>query len=248
MARCEYKYYLERRHLDNLRKDILPFLTYDRYTQHLKKKEYTVRSIYFDSNDFAIYNEKLDGIRDRNKYRIRGYNQLREDSRVFLEIKRKEVDRVSKDRAPLYYRNLDAFLKTKQYDLLLSPDDATQAAEAKASARNFLYYFFTLHLQPVSLINYEREAFECRFGTGLRITFDKNIRTRIVRSTSDLFVDEPMVNTFEDIIVLEIKFNKIVPAWVPSVMNRYNIIQDSISKYSGSIDISHLHTLNRFLF
>jgi SPX domain protein involved in polyphosphate accumulation len=243
MSRLEFKYYLGREKLDSLRRDILPFLSYDRFMPNSEKREYTVRSVYLDSNSFLTYNEKLSGIKDRNKYRIRGYNNLNDDSIVFLEIKRKDNDHISKDRAPLFYRNLENFLRTKDYSLLLDSRDFTKK---NAYAGNFLYYFLFYSLRPVSVITYEREAFECKFGTGLRITFDKNIRTRITNSYSDLFDNDKMIHTFKDKVVLEIKFNKIIPGWVPEIMKKYDILHDSISKYSGSIDVSYKNDLNRY--
>lgn len=245
MGRLEYKYYIHRDRLDSLRRDILPFLCYDRYIESQDKPEYTVRSVYLDSHSFVTYKEKLSGDRDRNKYRIRGYNELTDDSTVFLEIKRKEVGHISKDRALIYYRDLEEFLSTKDYSLLIN---SGEDAKKFICARNFLYYFLYHNLRPVSVITYEREAFECKFGSGLRITFDKNVRTRITNTYTDLFSERNMISTFKDKIVLEIKFNDIVPGWLPSIMKKYNILHDSISKYSGSIDVSYKHNYNKYLY
>ena len=38
--------------------------------------QYTIRSLYFDDEKFTAYDEKLDGLRDRVKYRIRFYNSI----------------------------------------------------------------------------------------------------------------------------------------------------------------------------
>ncbi|MGE5364553.1 MAG: polyphosphate polymerase domain-containing protein [Bacteroidota bacterium] len=225
MARLEYKYYIPYIHLDQLRRDIIPYLKYDAFALKTPRKEYTVKSVYLDSPGFITYHEKDMGIRARHKYRIRGYNEESDDSIVFLEIKRKDVDFISKDRAKLLYRNLDQFIETKDYSLLAGSNGTADYA------RNFLYYYHLYQLKPVVVVTYEREAFECGFGTDLRITFDKNIRTRPAQSCSDIFSDEQMKISLKDYFVLEVKFSTIVPSWVPRVLNKYNVFRDSASKY-----------------
>jgi hypothetical protein len=245
MPRLEYKYYIPLSSLDSLRKDITPFLDCDIYTRSMPKKEYTVRSIYLDSNSLATYYEKLDGLVIRNKYRIRGYNQPSDESMIFAEIKRKQVDYVSKDRIPLLYCNLEEFLRTKDFSLIFSPEH--DKGQKETSARNFFYYYHLLNLVPACVITYEREAFECKFGSGLRITFDKNIRALKTGSYSNLFEDGRIISPFRDFFVLEIKYFKIVPGWLPSVMSRYDIFRESISKYSFGINTTHNSTLMNFL-
>ena len=60
---------------------------------------YFIRSIYFDDPDFTAYNEKLAGVKERTKYRIRFYNH--DDSVIFLERKSKDGDFSGKDSVPL---------------------------------------------------------------------------------------------------------------------------------------------------
>ena len=138
MPRLEYKYYLPVDYIDDFRRDILPFLNYDKYMLGLPKKEYTVRSIYMDSPCLITFCEKESGLVIRNKYRIRGYNFQSDDSIVFLEIKRKKVDYVSKNRAKLYYRDLNKFLETKDFSLLHKCGNSDCAI---SDARNFLFHF-----------------------------------------------------------------------------------------------------------
>jgi hypothetical protein len=241
MARLEYKYYFPMDYLDDLRRDIMPFLIYDHYSDLIQKKEYTVRSIYLDSPGMLTYREKDAGVMYRNKYRIRGYNLSSKDSKVFLEIKRKENDFVSKNRALLYYSDLEKFLGTRDFSLIKEND------EGKSDARKFMYYFFLFNLQPAAIVTYEREAFECKYNTGLRITFDKNVRTKITNSYNNLYEDINMIPTFENHFVLEIKFHKIIPFWLPTVLKKYNTNRESVSKYATSIDISSSNQFNQYI-
>jgi hypothetical protein len=244
MTRLEYKYYFPMDYLDELRRDIMPFLEYDHYSGLIQKKEYTVRSIYLDSPGMLTYREKDAGLMYRNKYRIRGYNLLSKDSVVFLEIKRKENDFVSKNRAPLFYGDLERFIGTRDFSLILN---SKEMEERKADARKFMYYFLLYNLKPAVIVAYEREAFECKYNSGLRITFDKNVRTRITNSYNNLYDDINMMPTFENHFVLEIKFHKIIPFWLPAVLKKYNTSRESVSKYATSIDISSSNKFNHYI-
>jgi len=56
------------------------------------------------------------------------------------------------------------------------------------------------------LIVYNREAYYSKFNTELRITFDKNLRSKISTSTDDLFSRHKSVYSLTDYFILEIKF------------------------------------------
>lgn len=242
MQRLEYKYYIPEKYLTNLRNDISQYLKHDIYAKFRPNFEYTVRSIYLDSSKLHTYQEKLSGIKERSKFRIRTYNQQSNDSLAFFEIKRKDSDFISKDRSKILCRNIESFLSTKDFSLLAgSQRDKTQR---ETFARNFLYYFCLHQLKPTVLVTYEREAFECKFGTGIRITFDKNIRARATSTLSELFVDDKMIPSLIGFFVLEVKFSKILPNWLPRVMNKYGLFREAASKYVMSMDATENKILN----
>jgi SPX domain protein involved in polyphosphate accumulation len=224
-------------YLEDLRNDVQPFLIPDIFMKNRPEKEYTVRSVYLDSFQLFTYHEKLAGLRLRNKFRIRGYNNYKEDSIVFLEIKRKDSDYISKDRAPLYYHELDKFLKTKDLSLIHSLKNGS--LKRKECAGNFLYYYLLNNLHPYINVVYEREAYECKFGSGLRITFDKDIRTKPAETFDKLFVDENLKPSLKKYFVMEVKFHKILPSWLPAVMKKYNVFRQSASKYVMSVDVKN---------
>jgi len=245
MPRYEFKYFIPFQMLSDLRKDILPYLNYDKFSLIMPEKEYTVRSIYLDSPRLLTYQEKMDGLRTRHKYRIRGYNTKTNDSLVFMEIKRKDFDFVSKDRAPLLYCDLEKFLRTNDYNLLLQNIGIPK--ENETSACNFLYYYFIHNLAPSTIITYEREAFECKFNCGLRVTFDKNVRVQPTDSYSNLFSEDKMTRLFKDHFILEIKYGKILPSWLPAVLRKYDLFREAISKYSIGVDVSNNTSFSQYL-
>ncbi|MFH0733522.1 MAG: polyphosphate polymerase domain-containing protein [bacterium] len=233
-ARLEYKYLVSNDKLEHLRKDIIPYLDYDPFAAKMENKEYVVRSIYYDTRKFKCYYEKLEGKEVRNKYRIRGYNYLNDDSKVFLEIKRKNENIISKDRGLIYYNKLGGLFENKNIDLLFSESEKIQ--HNKDCITKFMFNYYILKLSPVLLIVYNREAFQCKFKSSLRITFDRQLRSSVENSCAGLFNDDNLVCSMPNYFVLEVKFHMVIPDWVPKIIRKYNLQRTSVSKYAICFD------------
>lgn len=236
MARLEFKYRVPGHLREHLHNDIIQYLNYDGFSNKMPDKEYTVRSTYFDSPDLQSYHEKLSGVRIRNKFRIRGYNLKTPESYVFVEIKRRDTSYISKDRALVLYSDLYKFLASS--DLGFVQNHSVEYEKRVSSARNFLYYMHRNRLQPMIVVSYERRAFECKFNSGLRVTFDMNVRSRLTHTMDDLFDNENMAKLYPNgDFVLEVKYGAVLPSWVPGIINKYSLRKESISKYTLSMDI-----------
>ena len=74
--RHELKYLIRPEQAAEITRFVQPYLELDKYCATRANNEYTVRSIYYDSPAFVCYHEKLDGVRERQKLRIRTYNQM----------------------------------------------------------------------------------------------------------------------------------------------------------------------------
>jgi hypothetical protein len=232
-TRREYKYLVPLAQLEDLRKDLAPYVELDPFSHGEIKNEYTVRSIYLDTFKRECYNEKVIGEQVRKKYRIRGYGHVDKDSLIFLEVKRKYFDTCSKNRAPLLSRNLANFFSTRdlnRYILSLSGNGVE-----KDDANRFLYYYYRKNLHPVILIVYEREAFLGKFDPTLRLTFDKNIRSRLCTSL-DMLRGNDCVKAMNSTFVFEVKFHRGVPGWLQSVLRRHDLVRTSVSKYTICLD------------
>ena len=88
-SRFEMKYILNKNLSLSLQNEIKNFMTYDGYVNKDKfKKKYYVRSIYFDNEMYTNFNEKVDGVKIRHKFRIRTYSdKLTKDSKLYLKRK-----------------------------------------------------------------------------------------------------------------------------------------------------------------
>ncbi|MEO0073952.1 MAG: polyphosphate polymerase domain-containing protein, partial [candidate division WOR-3 bacterium] len=174
-GRLEYKYLVPLSLIDRLRAAMMPYVCYDSFCLSRPQRQYTVRSVYYDNRRFDCYYEKFDGFRLKKKLRIRGYNRPEPDSVVFLEIKQKQEDFISKSRAPVRWDHLERVFASYGKTAPLPFEPGTAVADA---ASRFLYNYYRRRMLPAVLIAYEREAFHSRFDPTLRLTFDKNVRSR----------------------------------------------------------------------
>lgn len=235
--RLEYKFLVRNASLSSLRSELAPFFKVDQFAQNREPQQYTVRSIYFDTNNLDCYFQKSDGIRDRRKLRIRGYNEADDRSIVFLEIKKKCDNTISKFRSPVPYEKVDELMRTQIAEHhVLSTNGEKQAFE---SARRFLYHCARKSLRPTALVTYDREAFFCKFNPYLRITFDKNLRHRISPNTRQLFCETDMEPSLANCFIMEVKFSLGFPDWLQSIIRRYGLYRQALSKYTICLDRHH---------
>ncbi len=216
-------------YMEKLRTNLLGYVEYDEYALLRPEREYTVRSIYLDSYDYKCYYEKLDGTHTRRKFRIRGYNRKEGNSKVFFEIKRKNENFVSKDRALVPFQVLDDSLGRVWSTPVRDEED-------RKYLNNFHYYYDLERLEPKVLVVYDREPFQCKFGSALRITFDKNLRCRAVSGYESLYEEQGLMRLMKHEFVLEIKFYQVLPRWIDRVIGKFNLTRLSVSKYTSSID------------
>ena len=233
LLRLEYKFLAHISQLADLRRALKPWVRLDSFSERRPDRQYTVRSIYYDTRRFHCYQEKFDGFRLKKKLRIRGYDTPAPDSSVFLEIKYKLGDFIGKHRAPLSWNRIGRLFA--DYSTATDPPFARGTREADAAAR-FLYNYHRRRMHPVVLIAYEREAFYSRFDNTLRLTFDKNVRSRLHPSLDSLYQDRDAIHVIPEQFVFEIKFYGCLPRWVSSVLTRFDLERLAVSKFGMGID------------
>jgi len=226
--RYERKYLVANSKLEALRKAVAPFVRADLYAAATDIPHYTVRSIYFDNIFRDSVFEKIEGLRDRKKLRVRGYNKQTDDSVAFLEIKRKISNRIYKNRAQIKYNDLEALLQSCEYEQYLTKPDQ----RSKDDAARFLFNYKRYNMQPVNLIVYHREPYHGIFDPGVRITFDKDIRSRIYPQIDELFDDVDFVYPWAGHFILEVKyFDAPMPSWMKSIVREFDLKAEALSKY-----------------
>lgn len=180
-------------------------------------EKYRVRSLYFDDCFNSALFEKIAGVTNREKFRIRIYNE--QDNFIKLERKEKAGELVNKESYPISRQEYNDII-TGNIDYF------------KNSSVNLLKYFYiqvtSRHLKPVAIIDYMREAFQ---KNNIRITFDKDLKTGFGRE--DLFgAGLPLINAlFEPLIILEVKYHNILPVYLEKLIQDVCHNRLSVSKY-----------------
>jgi hypothetical protein len=233
MARFEHKYLVEEAMLPELRRRLLPFVHPDSFAVKMPGYEYATRSVYYDTPTMRVYQEKEIGIAIRKKLRIRVYNQREKSSVAFLEVKAKNVDCVTKYRAPLLYDNVERLLTECDPKPYVFTNNGY--GNAIANAERFLF-FLNRELQfPFMLVAYDREAYQGIFDGTVRLTFDKHLRTGIERDLGNLFREPQLVPALKGLFVFEVKFERSTPSWLRPILAEFNLTRTSVSKYCHGV-------------
>ena len=183
---------------------------------------YHIRSLYFDTVfDDALY-DKIAGVKDRDKYRIRIYNLS--DKGIFMECKTKVGNLISKRSAQIP-RDLA--------EQLISADPSGLENTKSGLLRDVYREMRTRLLHPVVIVDYEREAY-LHPAEEVRITLDMRVRSGL--NSIDLF--NPHVPTVpvmdHDETILEVKFNRVLPPHLRDVLSFAcpEAVQTAVSKYT----------------
>ena len=183
---------------------------------------YAIRSLYFDTIFDNAYYDKINGTKDRDKYRIRIYNYS--DKTIKIECKSKVGSLISKRSITIPRALAD--------QLIIG--DPTGLEQTRSGLLHDVYKEMRTHLlHPVVIVDYIREAY-LHPAEEVRITFDKQLRTGVF--STDMF--DPFVPTVPAFahreIILEVKYNAFMPSYIRDLINFYvrGAIQTAISKYT----------------
>ncbi len=217
MARNELKFYLSPGDDYALSRTMSCLLQPDDHNPD--KGGYFIRSLYFDDYADSALHDKLAGVPDRAKIRLRLYDLDQEQ--VKIEIKNKTYDHILKESLWLSRADAEA-LMAGESDLLWGIEDPL--------AKKLLFRFKTGLLRPKVVVDYRREAYVLDVNN-VRITFDRDVRTSA--EAYDIFnPDLPMTPVFDcERTVLEIKFNHFLPQFLADALGGNKAIRSAISKY-----------------
>lgn len=238
-GRQEDKFVIPVASMEELRRDIAPYVIPDNHRALQKSNIYEIRSIYFDTFNLKDYYEKHAGLQMRKKLRVRGYNTLTSETEVFLEIKWKNNTFISKDRTPVKYADLAELLAGGDLEKYLPYRKDFPRSQEKAS--KFLFYLKRSSRVPVNLVTYTREAYIGMFNHADRVTFDSNIRSMMYPGLADLFEEQRLVTFLKNEFVLEYKSENPMPEWFKRIIRKYNLRKQAFSKYVRGIDAHYRH-------
>ena len=215
--RKEIKYLISNKDFNLINESLKTIMKKDEYCND---NFYTITSIYFDDYNKTSYNQVLNGISRRWKYRIRFYNY--DDSFIKLEKKYKENNLTNKK---------DTIItKEVLYKIL---NHSIKVVENNDSLLNeFIIKMNTEYLRPVMIIEYDRIPYVYKVGS-VRITLDFNIRYN--NRFNDLFNSNKKMYYLKENI-LEVKFNELVPDFIIKRIGLNTLTETSFSKYLNSVN------------
>jgi len=180
---------------------------------------YLIKSLYFDNLDSKSYNEKMDGILYRKKYRIRMYND--DESFIRLEKKMKHNNYTAKEQMLISKDIYSKIVKGK----------INEIDNASGLLLEFLNDMRTKGIIPSIIVYYHRTAFTYPISD-VRITFDSNIQSGLYNY--DLLAkDTPVFNVDEKgKQVLEVKFNEVLPLHIANILNDIPSCREAVSKFA----------------
>lgn len=214
--RNELKYVCSEGELIQIKARIKSFCRLDPHVG--KEGIYRIRSIYFDDRDDSCFYDNENGANQREKFRIRIYNE--ETSAIFLECKGKESNMTYKEHS---------FITKDMCNNILNEKFSVKNEKDKLLAKFYLQYKGK-NLRPKVVVTYERMPFIYPIGN-VRITLDRNIGGTIkVNNFFEKYLPvRPVMPKGQHI--LEVKYDKFLPDFLYEIMNLGELRQTAYSKY-----------------
>lgn len=195
------------------------YLHLDPHADPARGNGYLVHGLYFDTPTLDVFH-RTPGFKKR-KYRLRRYG---DNAAIFLEQKRKSEGKVAKRRVQIAEDEIE-----RLRDIPNGVDWAGLWFHRRIAKRQ---------LEPSCLISYERQAFFGHNTDGpLRLTLDRNVRTKVAECWSVLPVpDAPAL--LPDHVLLELKYRKHLPALFKALMQDFGLAPGPLSKYRLAVEAS----------
>ena len=216
--RHELKYFISPAEMKVLRGILTPVMQLDPNGD--EHNEYHIRSLYFDTiNDDAL-EEKIAGVGNRKKYRMRIYNFS--DKVIKLECKSKYGDLISKQ---------SVSIPRELAEQLIAGDPDGLQRMRHPLLHDMFREMRTRLLRPVVIVDYVREAY-IHPAQDVRITFDKTLRTGMY--SADMFNAKlPTFPVFDDPVeILEVKYNEFLPTHIQALLSGVTAQRSAVSKYT----------------
>ena len=179
---------------------------------------YSVRSLYFDDYDNRYLDDNVNGLGNREKWRIRIYNA--DSGRISLECKMKWIDLVAKKSCTI---SISTFNKIMDRSAKIDSDNP-------ALLNRFITEMQTRYLRPSIIVEYERTPFVCHAGN-TRVTIDRNIRSS---SDIDSFL-EGRINARSVLLkgqnLIEVKYDAFLPDHLAHTIEHGRMRRETFSKY-----------------
>ena len=224
-SRFEFKYVLPKDLRDQIEAELSHFVALDPYVEKQEGQKYMVRSLYWDDERLTAYNDKIDGLIHRSKFRLRTYtNEAESKAPRFLEIKGRHDNLVFKHRIPVDIGPNEANVSGSDLsDLILA---RTEESEVR---NRFLFSVLKRRIKPYAVVDYLRRPYISRFDPEFRLTFDEQLHSVDSDQLFPRNTDRGR-RIAPGYTVMELKFRRHVPSWFHRIIQAYELRRRSFSK------------------
>lgn len=180
---------------------------------------YRIRSLYFDDPLDTALHEKLDGVNERRKYRIRYYNDDLDYIVLECKMKRDGVGCKPQERLTL-----------PEARRMLAGDVAWMITSGRPLLTALYVDMKTRRLAPRTVVAYKRVPFVYAPGN-VRVTIDWGIRTGAPR---DFLNPQGLTLPIdEDVTLLEVKWDEYLPGIIRKAAALKSRAPTAFSKYAA---------------
>lgn len=217
-GRHEFKHNINYADLLQLRARLSLVMGLDEHST--SKDGYYVRSLYFDNYADKVLFEKINGVDNREKFRLRLYNA--DSNLILLEKKSKSKGLCYKTSTQISQAICSELINGRLSSLANFKDPLLAEFYAKLRYQQ---------LRPRTIVEYKREAYVLSAGN-VRVTLDHHIRTcnQPTLFLSQDFPGFPLPNA----CILEIKYDQFLPELVRTITALTSRPTTSFSKYAVS--------------
>lgn len=180
----------------------------------------TICSLYFDTPQYILARRSMEHPDYKEKLRLRSYGVAKEDSTVFVEIKKKYDGVVYKRRVGMSFSEATSYLYQHQKVM-----DTQISREIDYCLKRYE------GIAPAVMLSYDREAYYAKDDHEFRMTFDDHILWRDYDLTLDAGIYGENIIP-EGMALLEVKTAGAIPLWLVKVFSENRIYKTSFSKYA----------------
>ena len=197
-------------------------LILEEFQKHMIEDEHgesTICSLYFDTPSFQLIRRSLEHPTYKEKLRLRSYGVANDDTKVFVELKKKYKQVVYKRRITLTEKDAMRYLLRGEIDTRTQITDEIDYFKEYYSG-----------IAPSMLLMYKREAYYSKEDRDFRVTFDRDILWR----DYDLSLDKGIYGQQilePNQILMEVKTKDAIPLWMTKILTDNHIYKKSFSKY-----------------
>lgn len=215
-GRHELKYYINYADVLQLRAK-LPFVA-KLDENGVKGNGYRVRSLYFDNYNDKALKEKIDGVNNREKFRLRFYNE----NICFIRLEKK-----SKKNGICFKEG--ATVTEEQCRRLIDGDLTVLKENGNPLCLELYTKMYYQQLRAKNIVDYWREAYIYPPGN-VRVTLDYDIRAEY--NIRNFLKPASAPIPISDVYILEVKYDNFLPEIIRGMVSLSSRRSSAFSKYA----------------